>query len=44
MSVQDISLLIRVKERELHDIHEGALNQLEKAVEERDHLLLTAQR
>ena len=39
-SLQDISQLIRLKERELHDIHDHRCNQLEQLISERDSLLI----
>lgn len=40
--LNDISQLIRVKERELHEIHDIRCNQLEKMIVERDALLVEA--
>jgi len=38
----DLQALIRVKERELHEIHDMRCGQLEKLVEERDGLLMAS--
>ena len=42
-SIGDISSLIRLKERELHEIHDLRCQQLERLVDERDQLILGAQ-
>ena len=39
-SLQDITQLIRIKEKELHDVHDQRCRQLEQLVAERDNLLI----
>lgn len=39
-SLNDISQLIRIKEKELHEIHDQRCGQLEQLVSERDNLLI----
>lgn len=39
-SLQEMTHLIRLKEKELHDVHDMRCGQLEKMIEERDTLLL----
>ena len=43
-SSNDITQLIRIKERELHDIHDLRCSQLEKLLAERDNILLDCSR
>ena len=39
-SLQEMTQIIRMKEKELHDVHDMRCNQLEKMIEERDSLLV----